>query len=65
MRHLQKTKCPDDVRVLPRGMIGGRDWKETPADVLQIVDEQLEEHGLEVVIVKLGDETYVWRIEKR
>jgi hypothetical protein len=57
MRRVSESVNQDDVRLI--------DWKESPGDVLEVVDDQLAEYGLEVIIIDLGGDTYVWRIEKR
>ena len=41
------------------------DWKESPASVLEAVDFLLKRHGLEVVQLETGDDSYTFRIEKR
>jgi hypothetical protein len=57
MRRVTEEKNMDQVRMV--------DWKESPEDVLFVVDEQLAEFGLEVVLVDLGSDMYVWRIERK
>jgi len=41
------------------------DWKASPAEVLKSVDEQLKAHGLQVMLLEDGSDTYAWRIELR
>lgn len=41
------------------------DWKASPHEVLEGVDRQLAEHGLEVVQYDTRSDQYCWRIEKR
>lgn len=41
------------------------DWKESVDGVLESVDQQLVEHGLEVVMFDTGSDEYMWRIEPR
>ena len=41
------------------------EWDEPPGNVLSKVDEQLAEHGLEVVIYDAFDNAVSWRIEMR
>lgn len=41
------------------------DWKASVEEVLKIVDSQLYPHGLEVVQIDTGSDTYEWYIEKK
>jgi hypothetical protein len=41
------------------------DWKGDPGSVLEVVDEQLHEFGLEIVIIQTDDYAWLWRVEKR
>lgn len=41
------------------------DWRESPASVLETIDAQLAEHGLEIVMIDTGSDEYEWLIEKR
>lgn len=45
--------------------LGMVDYKDAPHTVLDIVDRQLEDFGLEVVMADTGDDTYQWRIKRR
>jgi hypothetical protein len=39
---------------------GFADWRADPADMLQVVDQQLAVFGLEVVLISTGSD-YLWR----
>lgn len=41
------------------------DWKDSPHEVLDLVDGALEAHGLEVVMIEDAGDSYEWRIERR
>lgn len=41
------------------------DWREAPGNVLDTVDDQLADFGLEVVQIETGSDVYRWKIEKR
>lgn len=45
--------------------IGWADWKESPENVLDVIDGLLEPYGLEVVLFDIGDDNYFFKIEKR
>ena len=40
------------------------DWKDNPADTLEALDVLLKPHGLEVVLLDVGDDAYHFKIEK-
>lgn len=44
---------------------GYADWKDSPATVLDIIDELLAAHGLEVVMIDTGSDDYLFKIEPR
>jgi hypothetical protein len=41
------------------------DWKADPENVLEQIDSQLRDHGLEVVIYDEDSDTYLWTIVRR
>ena len=41
------------------------DWKADTEKVLEAVDEQLAEHGLEVEFINTDGDYYAWRIVRR
>lgn len=41
------------------------DWKAAPPSVLEDVDRQLADHGLEIVMIETGGDCYEWMIAKR
>lgn len=41
------------------------DWKDGPDEVLELVDEQLAAHGLEIEVFNMEDDQYYWRIVPR
>jgi hypothetical protein len=43
---------------------GGARWKESPHEVLKVVDEQLKEFGLEIITTDIFDPDPIWKIEK-
>lgn len=45
--------------------LGYNDWKDSPSDVLDRVDELLRPYGLEVVMLDTGSDDYQYRIAKR
>lgn len=44
---------------------GLADWKASPQAVLEIVNDQLADHGLEVVMIETHSDEYAWKIFKR
>jgi hypothetical protein len=60
------VKFPDDLDV-ERDQIGSADWRGSPTEVLDHVDELLKPHGLEIVMLSEGFATdcHYWRIEPR
>lgn len=64
MRDVDRVELPEDLSV-ERDLIGFADWRENPHDVLEHVDVLLKPHGLEIVILMQGDDSYYWRIEPR
>lgn len=44
---------------------GQVDWKAGPQTVLEAIDEQLVEHGLEIVMAPADSDEYEWVIRKR
>lgn len=50
---------------LPRGKKQSVDWNESVGDILEAVDEQLKEHGLEIVLLKSDDDNYEWVIVRK
>lgn len=38
------------------------DWKDAPGVVLDAVDDLLEAHGLEIVLLDTGSDTYAFRV---
>ena len=54
------------VKEAPEGTkVAYADWKGSVGNVLKSVDKQLEEHGLEVVQIENGGDTYEWYIQPR
>jgi hypothetical protein len=41
------------------------DWEESPSEVLEAVDEQLNAFGLEIVVYDTEGDDYAWEIKKR
>ena len=41
------------------------DWKTNPQRVLKEIDGLLEKYGLEIVMVDEGNDSYVFKIDKR
>jgi hypothetical protein len=58
MRSRPYDPAQDDMTV-------GVDWKDPPHEVLEAVDNELAEHGLEVVMLEGGDDQYRFRVERR
>ncbi len=48
---------PDDIRIA--------DWKERPNLILELIDSQLEDFGLEIISYNTRGDFYAWRIVKR
>lgn len=44
---------------------GQVDWKADPLTILQEIDEQLVDHGLEIVVSDDRSDQYEWVIRKR
>lgn len=57
---MREEQCNDED---PRWEL--TDFKSSPMDVLETIDEQLKEFGLEVVTCDTGDDDYAWRIDRR
>lgn len=53
-------KCLDG-----KGLIKCADHRESIDEVLADLDEQLKPHGLEIVQIEMGGDTYYWSIEQR
>lgn len=51
-------------KILNHEGMKGTNYKAVPETVLKIIDEQLLEHGLEVVYYARNEEIY-WKFEKR
>lgn len=45
--------------------VGGADWKESVATVLDVIDGLLEPHGLEIVQFDTGADDYAFKVENR
>jgi hypothetical protein len=41
------------------------DWKSNPNEVLEKVNKQLAEHGLEIVSIDTGSDMYAWYIKRK
>jgi hypothetical protein len=41
------------------------DWKDNPNEVLEKVNKQLAEHGLEIVSIDTGSDMYAWYIKRK
>jgi len=41
------------------------DWSDSPEAVLRAVNSQLSKHGLQVVLIEAGDDSYEWFIAPR
>lgn len=52
-------------KVLADEEIGIVDWKESPIEVLIVVDDLLKPFGLELVEYGMGDDSYYFKIVKR
>lgn len=63
MRSIENVELPDDLDV-DRDGIGFADWRESPHEVLDHIDAQIRQYGLEVVMLPQGDDSYYWRIER-
>lgn len=57
---MKTVKCEDNARP-PRNVMVC-DYKHDPGAVLEIVDKQLEAHGMEIELFDMGDDQYYWRI---
>lgn len=65
MQH--KTYCEYQKLIEADGVDGvvHNDWRDSPEEVLQAVNEQLEALGLEVVMYETRSDQFAWKIEPR
>lgn len=56
---------PDEKKNKPTKGVKTADHHESVGEVLKLVDKQLAPHGLEVVEVDTGSDTYEWFIAER
>jgi len=63
-----KRSALDPAEFIELGGATCCDWKDTPADILEMIDSQLAEYGLEVELHGVEgneDDSYAWRIVPR
>lgn len=59
---MRTEACPDNLEA--DGRIQQVDYKTSPHDVLEAIDDQLALYDLEVVMLDTGDDSYAWKIAK-
>jgi hypothetical protein len=65
---MKRVKVSDAPFVLGPGRDGDLAYvrcKGTPEQVLELIDDQLKQFGLEVIMFDSGWDDYIWSIDKR